>query len=158
MITISEKIIYPEWCKVTYNSILDQNMKSYSFHVNGELIGYAVVVFNYDYESQCEKVQNITTFLASFEVKYKRKGYGSQFLKLLIPYTGPMILYYINDSGPFYYQNGAYILDDFSLYDPGIMAIGLTDLTKDSNMNAEHCRVKCEECNFFHLVDCDECY
>ena len=144
-------INYLDWTTINYKLTTDDEIETTSMFIKNELVGYSVIILNYKLETD-----NIVSFLASFEVKYRNVGYGSLFIKHLSKQK-PLVLHAINGSGPFYYINGAYILyDHHSIYEDCAMIIGVNN---NKNIYKEpYIRKKCKSCEMLHFKKWpDEC-
>lgn len=170
--TISDNLDYPDWCTIHYK-IWEEKIECVTMISDSEVIGYAVIILDYDYLYNDDNVDRQCCYLASIEVKYKNKGLGSLFLKFLIEKYGKMCFEARDYSTPFLknlrtlyvyancrrHYNGAYIIRG-ELYEQAYMIIGVTDNEAvEMGLTNEYSRVMCKLCNLFHLLENnDECY
>lgn len=139
---------YPVWCSIKYRS---EGLISVVMKANDEIVGYATLLIDqphgdYGYYGEFEHLP----YLASFETKYKRQGYGRNFLDHILGAYGPFIFRAVGNSPLWYHKRGANIIWG-DLYEcECTMVYGMG--------NSEYSRTLCEACGMFHYIEePDEC-
>lgn len=135
---------YPDWGKIKAKNFLNEEIVGWEMYLDDEMIGFAVLVLNWsDSDMGLENV----TYLASFEIKHKRNGWGTMFLKHLISMYETLYLVSVNESNAFYYKNGANILNNGEIYEECLMVISLFKTVGV----ADYVRDICKKCDMFHF-------